>query len=51
MALIKQISEIKLKDIGEDILLARSKNHHNDTPGIKFIIPLLINILRLNERS
>lgn len=49
--LINLISANKFKEIGDDILLIINKNHHKANLGIKFIIPLLTNILRLLKRS
>jgi len=49
--LINLISEIKFNEKGADIFLELNKNHHNLIEGIKLINPLLINILRLINRS
>lgn len=49
--LIKLISPNRFKVGGAAILLMLSKNHQKLNIGKKFIIPLFINILRLNKRS
>jgi hypothetical protein len=49
--LIRPISPTKFNEGGAAIFLEHNKNHHIDILGIKLSMPLLINNLRLPNRS